>query len=47
MDTDNIREEYLQIVATVREYVAEQLQLGLFEEEVQESDQESPYAHLL
>lgn len=46
MDRDHIREEYLQIVATVREHVAEQLQLGLFETEVNESETESEFANL-
>ncbi len=46
MDRDYIREEYLQIVATVREHVAEQLQLGLFETEVNESKPESEFANL-
>ena len=46
MDKDNLREEYLQIVATVREHVAEQLQLGLFETEVNESEPESEFANL-
>ena len=46
MDRDHIREEYLQIVATVREHVAEQLKLGFFEEELQESKQKSEFADL-
>lgn len=46
MDRDIIREEYLQIVATVREHVAEQLQLGLFETEVNEPEPESKFAGL-
>jgi DNA polymerase len=46
MDRDHIRDEYLQIVATVREHVAEQLQLGLFESEVDESEPESKFAGL-
>ena len=44
MDRDNLREEYLQLVATVREHVAEQLQLGLFETEKNESEPESKFA---
>ncbi len=46
MTKDSITEEYLQITATVREYVEEQLQLGLFEAEVPESEQQSQYADL-
>ncbi len=46
MTKDAITEEYLQITATVREYVEEQLQLGLFEAEVPESEQQSQYADL-
>lgn len=46
MENDHIREEYLQIAATVREYVEEQIQLGLFEAEKTESVQESDYADL-
>ena len=46
MTKDAIKEEYLQITATVREYVEEQLQLGLFEAEVPESEQQSQYADL-
>ena len=46
MDRDNLKEEYLQIVATVREHVAEQLQLGLFETEKSESEPESKFASL-
>lgn len=45
MDRD-LREEYLQLVATVREHVAEQLQLGLFETEKSESEPESKFAGL-
>lgn len=44
MDKNDLREEYLQIVATVREHVAEQLQLGLFETEKNESEPESKFA---
>ena len=46
MDRDHIREEYLQIITTVREHVAEQLQLGLFETEVNESEPESKFSGL-
>ena len=44
MNRDNIKEEYLQLVATVREYVQEQLELGITE--LQEPQQASPYATL-
>lgn len=44
MENDQIREEYLQLAATVREYVEEQIQLGLFEAEKTESAQESEYS---
>ena len=46
MTKNAITEEYLQITATVREYVEEQLQLGLFEAEVPESEKKSQYADL-
>ena len=46
MTEDDIKEEYLQLATTVREYVEEQLQLGLFEAEVPESEQKSEYADL-
>lgn len=46
MDRDHIREEYLQLVATVREHVAEQLQLGLFETEKNEAEPQSEFANL-
>ena len=46
MAKDEIKEEYLQITATVREYVEEQLQLGLFESELTETEQKSQYADL-
>ena len=46
MDNTDLREEYLPLVATVREYVAEQLKLGFFEEELQESKQKSEFADL-
>ena len=39
-----MREEYLQLVGTVREYVEEQLSLGFIETEHREPEQESPYA---
>ena len=40
MDSNNIREEYLNVVATVREYVAEQLKFGILEAEATEVEQE-------
>ena len=46
MDKNDLREECLQLVATVREYVEEQLQLGLFEAEIEESEPESEFANL-
>jgi len=46
MDTDSIRAAYIEIVASVREYVEEQLELGFIETELQEPEQESPYAAL-
>ena len=46
MDRNEIRAECLQLVATVREYVEEQLQLGLFEAEIEESEPESEFANL-
>ncbi len=46
MDDINLRKEYLQIVATVREYVAEQLEFGFTEAEIKEAEQEPKYAAL-
>ena len=46
MDSNNTREEYLNIVATVREYVAEQLEFGFLETEINESQPEHQYADL-
>lgn len=46
MKNINLREEYLQIIATVREYVAEQLEFGLLEAEIKEAEQEPKYAAL-
>ena len=46
MENTNLKEEYLQIVATVREYVAEQLEFGFIETEIKESEQEPLYANL-
>jgi len=46
MDDINLRKEYIQIVATVREYVTEQLEFGLLEAEIKEAEQEPKYAAL-
>ena len=46
MEQNNLREEYLHIVATVREYVVEQLEFGFLEAEVNESEPEHQYAGL-
>lgn len=46
MEKDDIREEYLQLAATVREYVEDQMQLGLFEAEKIESEQKSEFSNL-
>ncbi len=46
MDSNNLREEYLNIVATVREHVAEQLEFGFLEAEINESEPEYQYADL-
>ena len=46
MENINLREEYLQIVATVREYMTEQLEFGLLEAEIKESEQLPKYAAL-
>ena len=40
-----IRTDYIELIASVREYVEEQLQLGFIESEVSEPEQESPYAN--
>jgi DNA polymerase len=39
MDSNNIREEYLNVVATVREYVAEQLKFGILEAEATDAEE--------
>lgn len=46
MDTNNPIEEYLEIVAIVREYVEEQLNFGFTEEEIKESEHESAFTGL-
>ena len=43
---NSIREEYLNIVATVREHVAEQLEFGLLEAETSDPKKEHPYSDL-
>ncbi len=44
MNRESLRKEYLQIVASVREYVEKQLELGFTE--LQETEQQSPYTTL-
>ncbi len=44
MDTDDLKKSYIEIVASVREYMEEQLQLGFFETELREPEKKSPYA---
>lgn len=44
MDKDNLKKDYIQLIASVREYVEEQLNLGLTELELNEPEQDSPYA---
>ena len=46
MDTNLLKEEYLNIVATVREHVAEQLEFGILETETSETETQHPYASL-
>lgn len=46
MDNSDPKEELLHVVTTVREYVAEQLEFGLFEAEINESESEQKYADL-
>ena len=46
MDRNNLKKDYIELVASVREYVEEQLQLGFIESEVNEPERESPYANL-
>ena len=43
MDRENLRKDYIQLIASAREYVEEQLQLGFTELE-SEPEQDSPYA---
>ena len=44
MDTDDLRKSYIEIVASVREYMEEQLQLGFLETELREPEKKLPYA---
>ena len=44
MDRDDFRKDYIQLIASVREYVEEQLQLGFTELEQNEPEHDSPYA---
>ena len=44
MDRDSLRKEYIELIASVREYMEEQLQLGFSETELREPAQKSPYA---
>ena len=46
MDRDDFRKDYVELLASVREYVEEQLQLGFMESELSEPEQELPYANL-
>ncbi len=43
MDRENLRKDYIQLIASAREYVEQQLQLGITELE-SEPEQDSPYA---
>ena len=44
MDRDSLRKDYIELVASVREYVEEQLRFGFIESELREPETESPYA---
>ena len=44
MDRDSIKKEYIELVASVREYMEEQLQLGFMETELREPQKQLPYA---
>ena len=44
MDRDSLRKDYIELVASVREYVEEQLQFGFIESESSEPAADSPYA---
>ncbi len=45
MNRNDLLQEYIELIASVREYVEEQLELGFTELEGDEPDQDSPYAH--
>ena len=44
MNKEDLRKDYIQLIASVREYVEEQLQLGFTELEQNEPEHDSPYA---
>lgn len=44
MDGDSLRKDYIALVASVREYVEEQLRFGFIESELREPETQSPYA---
>jgi DNA polymerase len=46
MDRERLRQDYIQLIASVREYVEKQLQLGFTELELNEPERDSPYANL-
>ena len=46
MNTEHLRKDYIQLIASVREHVEEQLQLGFTELETNEPERDSPYANL-
>ncbi len=45
MDREHLRKDYIQLIASVREHVEEQLQLGFTESELNEPERDSPYAN--
>ncbi len=44
MDRNSLKKEYIELVASVREYMEEQLQLGFMETELREPQKQLPYA---
>ena len=44
MDRDSLRKEYMELIASVREYMEEQLKFGFMETEFSEPEQQSLYA---
>ena len=46
MDREHLRKDYIQLIASVREHVEEQLQLGFTELDLNEPERDSPYANL-